>query len=113
MSIDNFIHRNRLACLLMALHTLLVGAYAWIELNHAWNDMNPTMLVMAAMHVVDYPIHLVLSPFFGAGQQVGSYLFATLILGGIFWFAIGWCLSHAYRTVRQLVVRQQPMANGV
>ena len=62
MSIDKFIRRHSLACLLAAIHTLLIGAYAWIELNHAWNDQNPTMLVMAALHVGDYPVEAVLHP---------------------------------------------------
>ena len=110
MSVDRFIAHNRIACTFVAIHTLLIGAYACIELNHAWNDMNPTMLVMAAFHIVDYPIHVVLRPFFAGGQQLGSYLVATLILGGAFWFAIGWCLSRAFHAVWQWIVRRQPIA---
>ena len=110
MSVDRFIARNRMACALFALHTLLIGAYAWIELNHAWNDMNPTMLVMAAFHIFDYPVHLALQPFFAGGQQLGSYLVATLIVGGAFWFAIGWCLSRASLVAWQWVVRKQTVA---
>ena len=37
MSIDSFVSRNWFACLLVALHTLLVGAYGWIELDGAFD----------------------------------------------------------------------------
>jgi hypothetical protein len=112
MGINNFIRRNLFASLLLALHTVLIGAYAWIELDHAWNDMNPTMLVMAATRVFDYPIHLVLHAFVDLGQHTGTYLASLLVLGGAFWFACGWLVSHAFRAVWQWVVLSQPVRNG-
>jgi hypothetical protein len=49
MSVDHLDAGNWFTCLLVALHTLLVGAYAWIEFYDAWNDMNATMLVMMGL----------------------------------------------------------------
>jgi hypothetical protein len=104
MSIDRFFRRHPLACILVALHTLLVGAYAWIELNHAWNDMDPTMLVMAGLHLADYPIHLLLQPLFDRVDQTGSYLAALLVVGGAYWFAIGAIIEFAGRRLLRLLL---------
>jgi hypothetical protein len=112
MSIDAFVRRNLFPLLLLTLHTVLVGAYAWIELDHAWNDMNPTMLVMAALHVFDYPIHLVLHEFVNMGQQIGTYLATLLVLGGAFWFSVGWLISRACRAILHMASSRQPITNG-
>jgi len=112
MSLDQFVSRHRFALALVVLHTLLVGAYAWIELDDAWNDMNPTMLVMAALHVVDYPIHLVLHPVSNNVEHTGTYLAALLVLGGAFWFVLGMLVTYACRAARQLMFGRQPAANG-
>lgn len=105
MSIDRFIGRHRLASLLVALHTLMVGAFVWIELNHAWNDMNPTMLVMAALHVFDYPVNAVLQPLINSAENLGTYLAALLVLGGVFWFIVGTLITFAW----QLIIRTNAM----
>src|SRR5262245_19820245 len=104
MNIDRFIRRHWFACLLVALHTLLVGAYAWIELDDAWNDMNSTMLVMVAMAKIDYPIHLLLQPLINNQQSTGTYLAALLVLGGAFWFAVGTIVSYVSRQVTQTLI---------
>ena len=108
MSIDRFVSRHWFALLLAALHTILVGAWAWIELDNAWNDMNPTMLVMMALYVVDYPIHLLLRPFIDNVEQTGTYLAATLVLGGAFWFTVGTLISYACRALRHMTVGRCP-----
>jgi uncharacterized membrane protein len=113
MIIDRFIRRNWFACLLVTLHTLLVGAYAWIELNDAWNDMNPTLLVMMALYVVDYPIHLALRPLINNAESIGTYLAALFMLGGAFWFIVGTLVTYACRAVRQLFIGGRPATNGV
>jgi hypothetical protein len=89
MSIDRFISRHPFACTLVIIHSLLVGAFACIELNNAWNDENPTMLVMAALHVGDYPVAAVLHPIFDGADRLGTYLATLLVVGGAYWFAIG------------------------
>jgi hypothetical protein len=89
MSLDRFVARNWFACTLVLLHTLLIAAWAWIELDDAWNDMNPTMLVMAALHVADYPIHQLLRLIFSPATGTGTVLAATLAFGGLFWFGVG------------------------
>lgn len=104
MSIDSLVKRHWFACLLVALHTLLVSAYAWIELDHAWNDMNPTMLVMLAMAKIDYPIHLVLQPFINNQQSIGNYLVATPVLGGAFWFAVGSIVTYGCRQLKNVFI---------
>ena len=104
MSKDRFVSRHWFALSLVALHTLLIAAYAWIELDDAWNDMNPTMLVMAGLHVVDYPIHMLLQPLFQGGDNLGSYLTTLFVLGGAYWFAIGTMLTHVLRTARKLLI---------
>jgi hypothetical protein len=111
MSIDRFIRRHPLACVLVALHTLLVGAYVWIELNHAWNDMNPTMLVMAGLHLADFPIHLLLHPLFDGVEQTGSYLAALLVIGGAYWFAMGSLIEFAWRQVVRFPNRRSFVRN--
>jgi hypothetical protein len=108
MSIDRFASRYWFGLLLVALHTLLVGAWTWIELDDAWNDMNPTMLVMAALHIVDYPIHLVLRPFIDNVEQTGTYLAATIVLGGMFWFVVGTLVAYACRALRQIAIARRP-----
>lgn len=111
MSIERFLSRHRFACFLVALHTLLVGAWAWIELNNAWNDTKPTMLVWVAFRMFDYPIHLILHPFIDNVAQTGTYLVATLVLGGAFWFAIGTLASHVFRWVGRLPIWRRPVHN--
>jgi hypothetical protein len=108
MSIDQFLNRHRFACFLVALHTLLVGAWAWIELNDAWNDMNPTMLVWVAFRVFDYPIHVILHPLIDNVGHTGNYLAATLVLGGAYWFAIGTFAAQVSRWVRRLPIWRRP-----
>lgn len=112
MSIDQFAGRHRFALALVVLHTLLVGIYAWIELDDAWNDMNPTMLVMAALYIVDYPIHVVLRPLINNFEHTGTYLALLLVLGGAFWFVVGMFVTYACRVARQLMFGRQPAANG-
>jgi hypothetical protein len=105
MSIDLLVSRHWFACLLVVLHTLLVGVYAWIELDDAWNDMNPTMLVMLAIATIDYPIHLVLQPLINNQQSIGTYLAATLVLGGAFWFAMGTIVTYVCRQMKHTFIR--------
>lgn len=113
MNIDRFVHRHWFALTLVAVHTLLIGAYAWIELDHAWNDMNPTMLVMAALHVADYPLLQLLQPIFHNVDRPGTFLAVLLVLGGAYWFALGMLVTCACRGVRNLFISSRPVANGV
>ena len=113
MSIDQFIRRHSLACLLAAIHTLLIGAYAWIELNHAWNDQNPTMLVMAALHVGDYPVAALLHPIFDGTERLGTYLATLLIVGGAYWFSIGTVITYAWRGIRRLSNRRRAYSAAI
>jgi len=106
MSIDRFLRRNVIGCIFAGIHTLLVLAYAWIELNHAWNDMNPTMLVMAALHLADYPIHVLLAPIIDNTNQLGTYLAVLAVVGGGFWFAIGTFVGQLFRMLCRLTFRQ-------
>jgi hypothetical protein len=101
MNINRFITQNWFALSLVSLHTLLVGAWAWIELDGAWNDMNPTMFVMAALYIVDYPIHFVLHPLINQFENTGTYLVATLVAGGTFWYAVGWLFTLFARALRR------------
>jgi hypothetical protein len=112
LSFDRFASRHWLALLLVCLHTLLVVAYAWIELDHAWNDMNASMLVMAGLHIVDYPIHMLLQPLFRGGDNTGSYLATLLVVGGAYWFALGTVTSYGIRTIRGIHVCRRRAANG-
>ena len=89
MSLNRFLGKNWLACLLVSLHSLLIVLWAWIELDNAWNDMNPTMIVMAALYVIDYPINQLLTYLVSPTTQTGTYLAALLLFGGVFWFAVG------------------------
>ena len=113
MSIDQFIRRHSLACLLVGIHTLLIGAYAWIELNHAWNDQNPTMLVMAALHVGDYPVAALLHPIFDGTERLGTYLATLLVVGGAYWFGIGTIMTYAWRGIRRLSNRRRAYSAAI
>lgn len=113
MSVDRFAKRYWLALLLVALHTLLVGLWAWIELDHAWNDMNATMLVQMAFYVADWPIHWVLRPWIDSVARTGTYLAATLALGTVFWFAVGVAATVSCRAAWHLPLWRRPAHNGV
>lgn len=107
MNLDRFVRRNWLACMLVVLHTLLVAAWAWIELDNAWNDMNPTMLVMAALHVADYPVHQLLRLVLSPSTGTGTILAATLVLGGLFWFGIGLVAAAIVRWIGRTFASRQ------
>src|SRR6188768_1876500 len=111
MTSNRFLSNHWFALSLVALHTSLVGAYAWIELDHAWNDMNATMLVMAGLHIVDYPIHALLQPLFHGTERIGTYLAALTISGGAFWFIVGALLTKAGRVSMHLLARRRPAVN--
>jgi hypothetical protein len=113
MSMDRFIRRHWFACVLVAIHTSLIGAFAWIELNHAWNDQNPTMLVMAALHIADYPIAAALHPLLDGSERLGNYLVTLLIVGGAYWFAIGSLATYAWRGVGRVSVKRRSLPNSV
>lgn len=112
MSINRFAKRYWLALLLVGLHTLLIGLWAWIELDDAWNDMNPTMLVQVAFYVADWPIHWVLHPWIDSVARTGTYLAATLALGTLFWFAVGVVLTAGCRALWRLRIWRRPAAGG-
>jgi hypothetical protein len=101
MSIDRFISRNPLACALVVLHTLLLGVCVWIQLDGAWNDMNPTMVVGMAMYGMDAPIHWMLGSWLDMKELPGTYATALLVLGTALWFIIGTLLTLAYRGLRR------------
>lgn len=113
MSIEHFVRRNWLASLLVGLHAVLVFAWTWIELDDAWNDMNPTMLVWSAFFVVDYPIHWVLNSWIDSVQQTGTYLAAILVLGSIYWFAVGSLAACACHGLHRLWLGHRPAHNGI
>ena len=100
MSIDRFVSRHWFALSLVGVHTLLIGAFAWIELDHAWNDMNPTMLVMAALHVGDYPVLHLLDAVGFTNEHMGTYLTVLALVGGMFWFGIGLTIEAVFRVAR-------------
>jgi hypothetical protein len=102
MTTEKFFRRHWFATLLVLLHALLVLTWAWIELDGAWNDMNPTMLVWSAFLVIDYPIHLILAPYIDNVHRTGTYLAADLALGSLYWFAIGSVLAYACRALHRL-----------
>ncbi len=112
MSIDNFIKRHWFALSLVSLHTLLVIAFAWIELDNAWNDMNPTMLVMAALHVGDYPVLHLLDALGFTVEQMGTYLVMLSITGGLFWFGIGLAIESICRAARGFFAPRKLASGG-
>lgn len=102
MAFEQFILRHRFASLLVGMHAVLLFVWAWIELDGAWNDMNPTMLVWAAFYVVDYPIHWALNPWVDSTQQTGTYLVLVLLFGSVYWFAIGSLVARAFNELCRL-----------
>ncbi len=113
MSIDRLISRNPLACALVLVHTLLWGACVWIELDDAWNDMNPTMAVGMAMYAMDVPIHWLPRSGFEIKEINGIYAATVLFLGTAMWFTIGMLITLAFRGLRRISIRKIPLTNGV
>ncbi len=75
---------------LVALHTLLITAAAVIDSLSAWDDMSPTMLIMFAIYVFDYPIHYVFRLLGLFPSQIGLWYAAQLVAtGGLLWFGVG------------------------
>ena len=99
MRIERFLQTHWFALMLVGLHALLIGAWAWIELDNAWNDRNPTMLVMAALHLLDYPVHALLKPWIDSVERTGTFLAALFVLGSLYWFIIGSLIALAFRKV--------------
>ena len=91
-----------LPVVLLVGHTLLVEIATWIELNDAWNDMNPTMLVAMSLYAIDYPVIKFLEQFVDRQHEAGTFLYGLKVLGGLFWFAIGMGLSAAGLAIGKL-----------
>jgi hypothetical protein len=66
------------------LHTALVGAAHFIETGPGWDDQSPTILVLVALHYLDYPLQLVLE------KPTWALVAAA---GGALWFAVGLILQ--------------------
>jgi hypothetical protein len=113
LSVDHFLGRHWLACLLLALHTVLIAAVGWVQLDNGWDDMNPTFLLLLGFQSIDAPIHWLLRPLIDVGQLPGTYLAATMVLGGLFWFALGSLLSFVGRGLRHLLGRSRQVTDVV
>lgn len=85
-----------LPIVLLVLHTLLIEAYSLIELEDAWNDMNPTMLVAVAVSIVDRPLIALLGRFVDFQEHPGVFLMALKLLGGLLWFSVGLFLTAVF-----------------
>jgi hypothetical protein len=103
MSIDRFVSRNWFAVTLLVSHTLLIAAAAVIEINDAWNDMNPTFLVMLGIYYIDIPLRFVLEPLINTADGPANYLAALMVLGGAFWFVVGTAVTYIVRAAKRAV----------
>jgi hypothetical protein len=96
--------RLRLPLILASLHTLLATVAGAIEFASAWDDMNPTMLVMLAIMAVDYPIH---QAFMHAGlfpnDRTAWYPTQLVFTGALLWFTVGCALQFLVSGVRYVL----------
>lgn len=84
---------------LLAAHTLLLEVATAIELNDAWNDQNASLLVALAVAVIDAPVAWAIRPLVDAPSQPGTYFLLLKVLGGVYWFGVGWIAMRAFRSM--------------
>jgi len=76
------------------LHTILITIASAIEYASAWDDMNPTLLVMIAAYFFDFPIHAAYRHLGLLPEGPALWYFAQLIVtGGLMWFGVGLLLK--------------------
>jgi hypothetical protein len=51
---------------------------------------------------------LVLRPCIDNFEQTGTYLAATIVRGGMFWFVVGTRGDYACRALRQIAIARRP-----
>ena len=81
---------------IVALHTILYSIAAVIDCAGAWDDMSPTMLVLFAIYIFDYPVHAVykyLGLFPNALDDRLWYAAQLVLVGGLLWLVFGWILQ--------------------
>jgi hypothetical protein len=94
----------KIPLILVALHTLLITLAAVIESLSAWDDMSPTMLVMFAIYIFDYPIHYVFRLLGVCPNQIGLWYAAQLVAtGGMLWFGVGLLLKMGLSLAARLL----------
>lgn len=74
----------------LVLHTALVGAAVFIETGPGWDDQSPTILVLVALHYVDYPLRFILE------KPSWALIVAA---GGAMWFGVGLAVQLALRSI--------------
>ena len=81
---------------IVALHTILYSVAAVIDYAAAWDDMSPTMLVLFAMYIFDFPVHAVYT-YLGLFPTDESdhlwYMAQLVIIGGLLWLLFGFILQ--------------------
>ena len=80
---------------ILALHTILYSIVAVIDFAAAWDDMSPTMLVLFAVYIIDYPVHAVYEylGLFPNGPDRLWYAAQLVLIGGLLWFLFGFILQ--------------------
>ena len=88
-----------LPIVLLTAHTLLLETATAIELNDAWNDQNASLLVALTIPVVDAPVAWAVRPLVDSQSQPGTYYLLLKVLGGAFWFGVGWLATLVFRSL--------------
>lgn len=90
---------------LTAFHTVLVTIASAIEYASAWDDMSPTMLVMMAGYILDFPIHFAFMQLQFAPRLERLefwYLAQLVVTGGLLWFGVGLLLKMFLSVLKML-----------
>jgi drug/metabolite transporter (DMT)-like permease len=91
---------------IVALHTILYSIAAVIDYAAAWDDMSPTMLVLFAMYIFDYPVHAVYKylGLFPTNELDRLWYAAQLVLiGGLLWLLFGIILQVVWASLSALI----------
>jgi hypothetical protein len=92
-----------LPLILTAFHTVLVTIASAIEYASAWDDMSPTMLVLMAAYILDFPIHFAFRQFAPRLEGLELWYLAQLVVtGGLLWFGVGLLLKMILSVLKML-----------
>ena len=88
------------------LHTILFTIVAVIDYTSAWDDMSPTMLVLFAVYIVDYPIHWAYTylGLFPNGLELW-YGAQLVVAGGLLWLGVGMLLQMVWSALSNMIRR--------
>ncbi|MEM9352000.1 MAG: hypothetical protein AAGA92_03225 [Planctomycetota bacterium] len=100
-----FFSRYKLAFWLAGVHTFLVFVLAAVMNTPLTHDQSPLMLLPVGLWIADYPVHSLLGDWMTPSGSP-EYVFRVMVVGGLYWFAIGAVLRSLAVMVRHDLMEQ-------